>query len=432
MNATAAKPDQADPALSPGTSSLPVGSDERIVALDFIRGIAVLGILFPNIVAHGYPVLAYYWPEGLAGGSTAFDRWVWLFQYVLIDGKLRGLFTLLFGAGVYLFMERAWARGATRALQVRRLAWLALFGLAHFYLVWFGDILFLYAVSGFAVLAMIGWPARRQLRVGLVWWIVGALFLTAALASQAAPEILPDGRSEQPKAYAELRKDEAKMTSDAAANIRAMREGGYGEVVAYRARTESSTVAKTPFIAVIETIPLMLVGMALYRLGLFSGGFDPARMRRWGWIGFAGGALLSLPLGLWAMAAGFPLMLTQFVFNGASQLLHLPMILGLAALLTLWAPAASRTWLGSRIVAAGRMAFSNYLGTSVVMMLVFQGWAGIGLYGELHRDGLLLIVLAAWALMLAWSRPWLARFRYGPLEWLWRCLTYGRRFPFRR
>jgi len=77
------------------------------------------------------------------------------------------------------------------------------------------------------------------------------------------------------------------------------------------------------------------------------------------------------------------------------------------------------------------MAFSNYLGTSLVLMFVFQGWAG-GLYGELHRPGLLLVVLAMWVLMLAWSKPWLARFRYGPLEWLWRCLTYWRLVPLRR
>ena len=428
----AAQPEEPEVALAAGTPDQPVGTDERILALDFVRGIAVLGILFPNIVAHGYPFLAYYWPEGLAGGSTVVDRWVWLFQYVFIDGKLRGLFTLLFGAGMYLFMERAWARGATGRLQARRLFWLALFGLAHFYLIWFGDILFLYAVSGFAVLAMTGWEARTQLKVGLVWCVVGALMLAAMLGSQAALEAFPQARAAQPEAYAELQKAQAEMLSSAAENVRVAREGGYGEVVAHRARSDSAGLLKTPFIALIETIPLMLVGMALYRLGLFAGGFDRARMRRWGWIGFLGGALLSLPLGLWAMAAGFPLMLTQFVFNGAAQLVHLPMILGLAALLTLWAPVASQSWLGSRVVAAGRMAFSNYVGSSLIMMLVFQGWAGIGLYGELHRAGLLLIVLAAWALMLAWSKPWLGHFRHGPLEWLWRCLTYGRLFPFTR
>ena len=433
---TASQPATNDPDLAlagatPG-GGRPTGSADRIIALDFVRGIAVLGILFPNVVAHGYPFLAYYWPDGLAGGATAFDRWVWLFQYVLIDGKLRGLFTLLFGAGIYLFMERAWARGATRRLQARRLFWLALFGLAHFYLIWFGDILFAYAVAGFAALLMIHWDARMQLRAGLAWYAAGALVLAAMLGQQAYLEGNPRAQAERPWAYDSLRKAKAEELSESADTIRVMREGSYGEVVAHRARTESASLLKIPFIAVLETIPLMLVGMALYRLGLFSGRFDRATMRRWGWIGFAGGALVSLPLGLWAMRAGFPLMLTQFVFNGASQLIHLPMIVGLAALLTLWAPTAAPTWLGSRIVAAGRMAFSNYIGSSVLMMLVFQGWAGIGLYGELHRGALLLIVLGTWALMLVWSKPWLARFRYGPLEWLWRCLTYARRVPFRR
>jgi uncharacterized protein len=433
MNATfAGQPDDPHVDAATGTPDAPVDADERIVALDFVRGVAVLGILFPNIVAHGYPFLAYYWPEGLAGGSTAFDRGVWLFQYVFIDGKLRGLFTLLFGAGMYLFLERAWERGATARLQARRLVWLAVFGLAHFYLIWFGDILFLYAVSGLAVLAMTGWQANTQLKFGVVWCIAGALMLTALLGSQAALEALPSAQAEQPDAYAELQRAGAEMRSAADENLRVTREGSYGDVVAHRARTDSVSLLKTPFIALIETIPLMLVGMGLYRLGFFAGSIDRAKMRRWGWIGFLGGAALSLPLGLWAMAAGFPLMLTQFVFNGAAQLVHLPMILGLAALLTLWAPAASRTAFGSRVVAAGRMAFSNYVGSSFVMMLVFQGWAGIGLYGELHRGGLLLVVLAAWALMLLWSKPWLARYRYGPLEWLWRCLTYGRWFTLRR
>src|SRR5687767_11103114 len=189
MNASAATaPQGADAARVAGAPEGPVARDERIVTLDFVRGIAVLGILFPNVVAHGYPFLAYYWPDGLTGGSTALDRWVWLFQFVLIDGKLRGLFTLLFGAGIYLFMERAWTRGATRRLQARRLFWLALFGLAHFYLIWFGDILFLYAVSGFAVLAMIGWQTKTQLKVGLVWCVAGAIGLASILGSQAALE----------------------------------------------------------------------------------------------------------------------------------------------------------------------------------------------------------------------------------------------------
>src|SRR6478736_7202809 len=182
MNAGAATASE-EPAARPasGIPDEPLGGDERIVALDFIRGIAVLGILFPNIVAHGDAILSYFWPPNLPGGATAADKLVWLVQLVLIDGKFRGLFTLLFGAGMMLFTERAWARGATRWLQARRLFWLAVFGLAHFFLIWTGDILFLYAVSGFVALVMLKWSARTQLRVGILWFLIGSLALSALL-----------------------------------------------------------------------------------------------------------------------------------------------------------------------------------------------------------------------------------------------------------
>ena len=115
---------------------------------------------------------------------------------------------------------------------------------------------------------------------------------------------------------------------------------------------------------------------------------------------------------------------------GWSMLPRLAVIIGLAALLAAWAPKANG-WLGRRIGAAGRAAFTNYLGTTLLMVLVFHGWAG-GLFGELTRGQLYLVMLASWAAMLAWPVWWLARYRYGPLEWAWRCLTYARLVPFRR
>jgi uncharacterized protein len=432
MNASAAtQPEQPDLALAGGAPTEPVARDERIVALDFIRGIAVLGILFPNIVAHGDAILSYFWPPNLPGGATAADKAVWLVQLALIDGKFRGLFTLLFGAGMMLFMERASARGATRWLQARRLAWLGLFGLIHFFFIWTGDILFLYAVSGLFALTMLNWSARTQLKVGVAWFLVGSLALTAVLGNQAALENVPAAQQASPERYAEARKGLAEQIADAKAETATMSAGSYAGVVAYRVQEESNGIVQAIFFGPLETIPLMLIGMALYRMGLFERRLDPAKMHKWGWIGVIGGAVLTVPIGLLAYRADFPLALTQFAFNGPAAVLHLPMVLGLAALLSLWAPNAAQTWLGSRLVAAGRMAFSNYLGTSIVMMLIFQGWAG-GLFHRFHRPELFLFVLLGWALMLLWSKAWLAHFRYGPLEWLWRCLTYWRLFPITR
>lgn len=426
-----AAPQDRDALLRSGTPDEPVGRDQRIVALDFIRGIAVLGILFPNIVAHGDAILSYFWPPNLPGGASEADKAFWLFQLVLIDGKFRGLFTLLFGAGMMLFMERAWARGATRWLQARRLAWLALFGLIHFFFIWTGDILFLYAVSGLFALTMVRCSAQTQLRVGVIWFLAGSLFLTVVLGGQAALENVPGARQSAPAQYAEAQRGWAEQLAGAKKEIAAMSGDTYAGVVEYRFEEEADGIVQAVIFGPLETIPLMLIGMALYRLGLFERRLDRAKMRRWGWAGVIGGAVLTVPIGLLAYLADFPLALTQFAFNGPAAFLHLPMVLGLAALFSLWAPNAARTWLGSGFVAAGRMAFSNYVGSSVVLMLVFQGWAG-DLYHRFHRVEFLLFVVAAWAVMLAGSKMWLAQFRYGPLEWLWRCLTYGKRFAIRR
>ena len=432
MNATAAaRPEESDTGFGGGTPDQPVSGSERLIALDFIRGIAVLGILFANITAFGHPLLAYFWPDALPGGGSETDRWIWLFQFGFVDGKFRGLFTLLFGAGMYLFMERVWARNGSRWLQARRLFWLMLFGIAHFFFLFIGDILFLYSISGFAVLAMMRWRARTQLRIGLAWYLIGSLAFTLAVGSQAALEGMPALRAQSPESWQQVEQGWQDQVETAETEAAVVRNGSFADVVSYRAVEQSSQLALYAMIAAFETIPLMLVGIALYRFGFFAAALDRRKMRRWGWVGFALGSLVSLALGWWAVARDFPPFLTQFVFNGPSAFPRLAMVLGLASLLVLWAPAASQTWLGSRLVAAGRMALSNYIGTSVVMVLVFQGWAG-GLYGELDRASLLLVVLAAWALMLAWSKPWLARFRYGPLEWLWRCLTYGRLVPMRR
>lgn len=424
MNASAATDEPAQPGAVPDR---PVGSDERIVSLDFIRGIAVLGILFANIVAFGHPMLAYFWPDALPGGGTKADGWVWLFQFTLVDGKFRGLFTLLFGAGIYLFMERAWARGSSWRLQAKRLFWLLLFGAAHFYFLFVGDILFLYAVSGFIVLPMLRWTAKSQLWIGLGWYLLGSLALTGTLGMQAALESNPAARTMPASGWSQMISAWREQVDEAAAETAVLTGGGYGDVLAYRAAEQSDQLAVGAAMSLFETVPLILLGMALYRLGFFSGALDRARMRRWGWAGLLGGALVTLALGWWGVARDFPPFLTQFLFNGASTFPRLAMMLGIAALLVLWAPRAAQGWLGSRFVAAGRMAFSNYVGTSLVMMLVFQGWAG-GLYGELGRASLFPVVLFGWVLMLAWSRLWLRHFRYGPLEWLWRCLTYGKLF----
>jgi uncharacterized protein len=410
----------------------PVADNARIGTLDFIRGLAVMGILAANIVAFGQPMDAYMYPTAFKVDAGDPGGWMWIAQFILIDGKMRGLFTLLFGAGVYLFMERAWARGATRGLQAWRLAILMAFGMIHFFFIWPGDILFYYALFGFVLLACLKWSIKTQLWVALAGYMFGVLAYAAMFTTTWAIADTSFGDSVPELADARADMIAAIDTTLARSDVpnAAIASGDYGSLVTHRLTEQWSEPLTNALLFGFETLPLMLIGVALYRLGFFNGAIDRAKMLRWGWTALMLGALAHLAIGLVIQAGGFSYYGTLAAFVGWSPLPRLWMVLGLAALLVVYAPLATG-WLGDRIRAAGRAAFTNYLGTSIVMMFVFHGWA-LGLFGQLNRPQLYIVVVLTWALMLAWSKPWLDRYRYGPLEWLWRCLTYRQVFPLRK
>lgn len=420
-------------AISTAEADRPVVPRERNLTLDFIRGVAVLGILFCNITAFGQPYTAYYWPPAINGGATSGDGLVWLFQFVFLDGKFRALFTMLFGAGIYLFLERAWARGQGRKLQARRLTILLGFGLVHYFLIWRGDILALYASWGLVALLFTGWSINAQRRFGLIAVLGGSVLLALLMAGQFASATMPAAQQQLTPEQLESIVEAPQKSLDAAQAEVVLYSGDSYPAIVHFVVTEKvgQLVAELVFAGLFETLGLIMLGMALYRMGLFAAAIDRAVLLRRGWIAVIGGCAVSLALGLWPLSEGFPFYTTQLVFNGLGAPPHIVTALGLLALLVAWAPAASATALGTRFVAAGRMAFSNYLGTSIVMMPLFQGW-GLGLFGKLHRLELIGVVLTVWLVMLVWSPWWLARFRYGPLEWIWRCLTYGKLLPLRR
>lgn len=409
----------------------PVSGAERISSLDFIRGIAVMGILAANIVAFGQPFIAYMYPAAFLTEHGEVSDWLLVAQFVLIDSKMRGLFTLLFGAGLYLFMERTWARGGSRWLQVWRLVILLAFGLIHFFLIWMGDILIYYAIFGFVAVACLRWGARTQLLVGLIGYLIGAFAYLFFMSFPFAVAETPFGET---AAFSETREaleqGRIKGVEDGVVETELVRSGDYLGVIEHRAIEHGADPAFNLIMFGAETLPLMLIGVALYRLGFFSGGFSSTRMRRWGWAGVLLGGAVFLAIGLFLKQVDFGYYAMLAAFMGWSPLPQLAMVLGLAALLVEYSPRWTG-WFAERVRAAGRAAFTNYLGTSIVMLFVFQGWA-LGLFGQLGRPGLYLVTVLTWALMLAWSKPWLDRYRYGPLEWLWRCLTYRQWFALRR
>lgn len=418
---TIAAPDQPRPVAESG---------ERIASLDFIRGLAVMGILAANITVFGQPFVAYTWPGGFLVPTGDPEGWLWALQFVLIDGKMRGLFTLLFGAGLYLFLEKAWERGRGRGLQARRLAFLLLFGLIHFFFIWKGDILTSYALCGFAALLFVRMQPVKQIIFGLLGYFLGALAFTALFAGMVAFDRMEPTDAETAAQQVEMRATKIQSIEDGEIETALISSGDYPGLVAHNFAEHWSDPLVFVLQLLFETLPLILIGMALYRMGLFDGRMPAHKVRRWGWIGLLGGGALSAVIAWWTVSEGLTYFSTFLAFVGLAGFANLPMVLGLTALLSLAGMRASG-WLAERVSAAGRAAFSNYIGTSVVMLFVFHGWAA-GLYGELNRPQHWLVVLAVWVLILAWSKPWLDRFRYGPLEWLWRCLTYGRTFPFRR
>jgi uncharacterized protein len=182
--------------------------------------------------------------------------------------------------------------------------------------------------------------------------------------------------------------------------------------------------------AVWDTIGLMLIGMALFRYGFFSGAWS----RRSYWLAAAPIPLLWLayvPLVTWLDRTRFATLTITLTEPLQLVLLRPLLSLGYAALVILFVQSGRVAWLADRLAATGRMAFSNYLGTSILVTLFFNGY-GLGWYGYLQRWQCLIVVLVVWLAMLAWSKPWLKRFTYGPFEWLWRSVARGRLQPFRR
>jgi uncharacterized protein len=397
---------------------------ERLIALDFVRGVAVLGILLLNIVGFSWPEIVYVSPRAPTGPTGLTEDWTYLASFVLADGKFRGLFSLLFGASLLLFVERADAAGHDgAALQARRLGWLAVFGLVHFFLLWWGDILFLYAMCGFPALAMRDWAPRRLVRWALGIYAAGVLVMGALTAVPAATWLGFPGAHDAhaiERAYGAEAREEMAIT-------RGPWAGRVGRALSEQVADPLVTVAISWF----ETLPLMMLGMALFKCGFFAGTWPAGQLRRWAVRGIAGGLILTLPIAGWMWAERFPLALTLFLWLSPAALGRLAMVVGYAALMVLAARRFAGTTAGQRLVACGRMAFSNYLGTSLLMTFLFHGW-GLGLYARYGRFELLGFVLLGWAVMLAWSKPWLARFRQGPLEWLWRSLTYFGLEPMRR
>ena len=396
---------------------------DRIDSLDVLRGFAILGILVMNIQAFAMISQAYLNPT-LGGSMTGMDFWIWVVSHVAFDSKFLALFAALFGAGMVVMAERAEAAGDTPwRLHRRRMGILALIGLIHAYGIWFGDILFIYAVIGVIAFAFRRASIRRLLVFAALFYAVPVI---VGLAMTGMFYIMPgDEYDAMVQAYWQP------SVEAIAGQQEAYRSGWFGQMAQRVPDAATLHVLALPLEEGWRVLALMLAGMAALKSGLLTGAWSAQR--------YAAAGLLGAGIGL-------PIVIAGVVFNQATGW-EMKTSLYLGALFNhLGAPLVTLAWvcgalivlkrglwpsLLGRLRAVGQTALSCYLLTSVLCVTVFYGH-GLGLFGQADRVDQLLIMFAVWAVLLTVAPAWLRRFEMGPVEWLWRWGVKGRKPALRR
>jgi uncharacterized protein len=397
----------------------PAPASDRHDVIDFLRGFAVLGILVMNIQSFAGPFAAYFNPTAL-GPPQPLDFTIWLTSHLFFDQKFMTIFSILFGAGILLMTTRVEERGGRAArLHYRRMFFLLVFGLIHAYLIWYGDVLVLYAVCGSIVFLFRRWRPIPLVITGVMVLAVAPTFMRLGYAS-APPEALQQIRDFWSPSPALLQRE---LTAF---------QGGWLTQLPLRAEFSMGMHLFEMWIwGIWRAGGLMLVGMALLKWGVLTA----QRPRDFYPRLFITGWLLGLPiilLGVIRMSqanweAAYSFMIGGTYNYAASILVSLGWI---GLFVSVWITRALGTF-ANRLVAVGRTAFSCYILTSLMCTFIFYGH-GLGLFGRVRRPGQVLVTLIVWTTLLIVAPLWLERFRFGPLEWVWRTLTYGERQPMRR
>jgi uncharacterized protein len=397
----------------------PTQSSNRIISLDVLRGFALLGILIMNMISFAM-VDAHYFNPLAEGPLSGPDEWAFVFSQLFANQKFMSLFSILFGAGVVLMTERMEKKGQSPARRhYFRNFWLLLIGLMHAYLIWYGDILVPYALCSIWVFLF----RKKSPRTLLIWAFV---FFSISLGlSLFFGWSMPFWPADQ---VAKLCSFWAPSADAIAAETAAM-QGGWLAQMPHRV-TGALTIETFVFFtgAAWHITGLMLIGMALFKAKVLTAELSQRFYRRL----TVGGLGLGLIIGVWGLtqqyahdwACEYSFFLgSQYNFVGS-----LPMALGYIGVIMLSVKGRFASILQQWLAPVGRMALTNYLMQSILATLIFYGH-GLGLFGTVGRAEQWFFILGIWLLQILYSRWWLARFRFGPFEWLWRSLTYWRIQP---
>lgn len=387
----------------------------RIGSLDILRGVAVLGILVMNIQSFSMPAAAYINPTAY-GDLSGLNKWIWIFSNLLASQKFMSIFSILFGAGVLIFTENATAKGKNCAsLHYRRMAWLMVFGLLHGYLLWYGDILFTYALCGILLFMFRKFPPRRLIWTGLGFFLVPVVL--DLLFAFSMPYWPVEAVTSTMQSW--------KMDDTALQHYLSAYRGSWLEQM--EVRVPGYLFMQTRFFfmyAFWRVMAMMLLGMALFKWKVLSAELS----RNWYWRL----SLIALLLGLILSGTGvvlnfknlWSMEFSMFLGKQFNYVGSLGTALGYVGLVLLISKSSSFQRCKTTLSAVGRMAFSNYILMTLICTFLFYGH-GLGWFGSVERRFQVLIVFGIWIVILIISPLWLRSFRFGPLESLWRSLTYG-------
>jgi uncharacterized protein len=438
MASVASEPVESVVPAPPPVALEPVARASRIAELDYVRGLAVLGILLVNMPLYNAPFDVFFGHEQVRRFTSPADEAALWFVRVFAEAKFYTLFSFLFGVGFGVQLSRALARGVPRfeGLYRRRLGVLLFLGLVHQYLFWVGDVLHVYAFYGFLLLLF-----RHRTQKTVLAWALAIMFLPAVGgATFMAVQALRGKPTAEEKAQRDLnrRLREPVRRARIEDDVRTYATGSWTEVHVARAR---HSVERLPGEMLgwgfFEVLPMFLLGFWVARSGFVDD--IPAhlplvrRLFLLGGVGF----LLTLGIAWWRTRLGpYPTDAQGFSYFVVSHAVVRPLhALGYATGLILLVQHEAWRRALAPLAAAGRMAASNYVGQTLVCVALFYGvglgFGGGGAYGRTGFAEGVLWCLVIWAFQLAFSSFWLARFRFGPLEWLWRSLTYGRPQPTR-
>lgn len=415
---------------------------QRIETLDFIRGVALCGILLMNITGFGLAE-AYSNPMN-SGGAAGANLWAWIITQVGFEGTQRALFSMLFGASVILFTSRLEAAGRTDVgdIYIRRNLWLVAFGLANAWvLLWEGDILYSYGVTALFVFPFRKLAPKWLLTIGLVTLALNAVWngydtqvtigkhrdYVAAAAARAHGARLTQAQNDAITAWQTERgyfKAEQKTVSD---EVAAHRSGYLGTLRAI-ASDNMWSQSRGLYRYFFDVFSMMLIGMALFRLGVLTLERPTRLYVAMAVLGYGIGITVNIFETRWVIDHHFSAI--SFAQSDISyDLGRLTTSVGHLGALLLFVRSGMLGWLRRALAAVGQMAVTNYLTHSLVCLILFTEF---GLFGRLERYQLYYIVFALWAAQIVISPLWLRYFRFGPVEWLWRYLTYLERPPMRR